>query len=161
MQYSVTEFEAIYLRCFPPAMRLAVSLLHDEDDARDAVQEIFLRLWESDTVIDNPQAFVIRSVRNLCLNRIAAADTRERFRRRFPLDETSDSTDIEERHLMVQTAVQSVLSGRERQVVDKIYAEGLSYKETAERLDVSVSMINKCIVSALKKLRTHFKTNKP
>ncbi len=161
MQYSVTEFEAIYLRCFPPAMGLAVSLLHDEDDARDAVQEIFLRLWESDTVIDNPQAFVIRSVRNLCLNRIAAADTRERFRRRFPLDETSYSTDIEERHLMVQTAVQSLLSGRERQVVDKIYAEGLSYKETAERLDVSVSMINKCIVSALKKLRTHFKTNKP
>lgn len=161
MQYSVTEFEAIYLRCFPPAMRLAVSLLHDEDDARDAVQEIFLRLWESDTVIDNPQAFVIRSVRNLCLNRIAAADTRERFRRRFPLDETSDTPDIEERHLMVQSAVQSLLSGRERQVVDKIYAEGLSYKETAERLDVSVSMINKCIVSALKKLRTHFKTNKP
>ncbi|RXE70154.1 sigma-70 family RNA polymerase sigma factor [Muribaculaceae bacterium Isolate-002 (NCI)] len=161
MQYSVTEFEAIYLRCFPPAMRLAVSLLHDEDDARDAVQEIFLRLWEADKVIDSPQAFVIRSVRNLCLNRIAAADTRERFRRRFPLDETSDSTDIEERHLMVQSAVQSLLSGRERQVVDKIYAEGLSYKETAERLDVSVSMINKCIVSALKKLRTHFKTNRP
>ncbi len=161
MQYSVTEFEAIYLRCFPPAMRLAVSLLHDEDDARDAVQEIFLRLWEADKVIDSPQAFVIRSVRNLCLNRIAAADTRERFRRRFPLDETSDSTDIEERHLMVQSAVQSLLSGRERQVVDKIYAEGLSYKETAERLEVSVSMINKCIVSALKKLRTHFKTNRP
>lgn len=62
---------------------------------------------------------------------------------------------------MVQSAVQSLLSGRERQVVDKIYAEGLSYKETAERLDVSVSMINKCIVSALKKLRTHFKTNRP
>lgn len=161
MQYSVTEFEAIYLRCFPPAMRLAVSLIHDEDDARDAVQEIFLRLWEADKVIDSPQAFVIRSVRNLCLNRIAAADTRERFRRRFPLDETSDSTDIEERHLMVQSAVQSLLSGRERQVVDKIYAEGLSYKETAERLEVSVSMINKCIVSALKKLRTHFKTNRP
>lgn len=161
MQYSVTEFEAIYLRCFPPAMRLAVSLIHDEDDARDAVLEIFLRLWEADKVIDSPQAFVIRSVRNLCLNRIAAADTRERFRRRFPLDETSDSTDIEERHLMVQSAVQSLLSGRERQVVDKIYAEGLSYKETAERLEVSVSMINKCIVSALKKLRTHFKTNRP
>lgn len=160
MQYSITEFEAIYLRCFPPAMRLAISLLHDEDDARDAVQEVFLRLWESDTGIENPQAFVIRSVRNVCLNRIAAADTRERFRRRYSLDEPDDGVDIEARHSEIRSAVQTLLTQRERQVVDKIYADGLSYKETAASLEVSVSMINKSVVSALKKLRTHFKTNK-
>lgn len=160
MQYSITEFETIYLRCFPPAMRLAISLLHDEDDARDAVQEVFLRLWESDTGIENPQAFVIRSVRNVCLNRIAAADTRERFRRRYSLDEPDDGIDIEARHSEIRSAVQSLLTQRERQVVDKIYADGLSYKETAASLEVSVSMINKSVVSALKKLRTHFKTNK-
>lgn len=160
MQYSITEFEAIYLRCFPPAMRLAISLLHDEDDARDAVQEVFLRLWESDTGIENPQAFVIRSVRNVCLNRIAAADTRERFRRRYSLDEPDDGVDIEARHCEIRSAVQTLLTQRERQVVDKIYADGLSYKETAASLEVSVSMINKSVVSALKKLRTHFKTNK-
>lgn len=160
MQYSITEFETIYLRCFPPAMRLAISLLHDEDDARDAVQEVFLRLWESDISIDNPQAFVIRSVRNVCLNRIAAADTRERFRRRYSLDEPDDGVDIEARHSEIRSAVQTLLTQRERQVVDKIYADGLSYKETAASLEVSVSMINKSVVSALKKLRTHFKTNK-
>lgn len=160
MQYSITEFEAIYLRCFPPAMRLAISLLHDEDDARDAVQEVFLRLCESDTGIENPQAFVIRSVRNVCLNRIAAADTRERFRRRYSLDEPDDGVDIEARHSEIRSAVQTLLTQRERQVVDKIYADGLSYKETAASLEVSVSMINKSVVSALKKLRTHFKTNK-
>lgn len=160
MQYSITEFETIYLRCFPPAMRLAISLLHDEDDARDAVQEVFLRLWESDTGIENPQAFVIRSVRNVCLNRIAAADTRERFRRRYSLDEPDDGIDIEARHSEIRSAVQTLLTQRERQVVDKIYADGLSYKETAASLEVSVSMINKSVVSALKKLRTHFKTNK-
>ncbi|MDE6198436.1 MAG: sigma-70 family RNA polymerase sigma factor [Muribaculaceae bacterium] len=160
MQYSITEFETIYLRCFPPAMRLAISLLHDEDDARDAVQEVFLRLWESDTGIENPQAFVIRSVRNVCLNRIAAADTRERFRRRYSLDEPDDGVDIEARHSEIRSAVQTLLTQRERQVVDKIYADGLSYKETAASLEVSVSMINKSVVTALKKLRTHFKTNK-
>lgn len=157
MQYSITEFEAIYLRCFPPAMRLAMSLLHDEDDARDAVQEVFLKLWESDTVVDNRQAFIIRSVRNVCLNRIAAADTRERFRQSYPIDESDDTVDIEARHSEIRAAVQTLLSERERQVVDKIYADGLSYKETARSLEVSVSMINKSVVSALKKLRTHFK----
>lgn len=41
MQYSVTEFETIYLRCFPPAMRLAISLLHDEDDAATPSRRFF------------------------------------------------------------------------------------------------------------------------
>lgn len=159
MQYSITEFEAIYRRCFPSAMRLAVSLLHDEDDARDVVQEVFLKLWESDTVIDNVQAFVVRSVRNVCLNRIVAADTRERFNRRFPLDEIDDRDEPRVSDARLQHAIASLLSPRERQVVEKIYAEGLSYKETAACLDVSVALVNKNIVSALKKLRKCFKSH--
>lgn len=159
MQYSITEFEAIYLRSFPPSMRLAASMLHDDDEARDVVQEVFLKLWESETALENPQAFIIRSVRNTCLNRIAAMDTRERFRRRLSLEEPDDTVDIEMRDAEVQAAVRTLLSPRERQVVDKIYAEGLSYKKAAEHLDVSVALINKSIVSALKKLRTHFKTH--
>lgn len=160
MQYSITEFETIYLRCFTPAMRLAISLLHDEDDARDAVQEVFIRLWETDTEVENPMAFVVRSVRNVCLNRIAATDTRERFVRRYSLDEADGSdTDAEARGREIQSAVETLLSPRERQVVDSIYSRGMSYKETAHSLDVSVALINKCIVSALKKLRTHFKTH--
>ena len=42
MQYSTTEFETLYLQCFPPAKRLAISLLHEEDEARDVVHEVFL-----------------------------------------------------------------------------------------------------------------------
>ena len=141
-------------------MRLAISLLHDEDDARDAVQEVFIRLWETDTEVENPMAFVVRSVRNVCLNRIAATDTRERFVRRYSLDEADGpDTDAEVRGREIQSAVETLLSPRERQVVDRIYSRGMSYKETAHSLDVSVALINKCIVSALKKLRTHFKTH--
>ncbi len=37
-RYSKNEFEILYKRCFPSSMRLAVSLLHEEDEARDVVQ---------------------------------------------------------------------------------------------------------------------------
>lgn len=47
MEYSTTEFETLYIQCFPPSMRLAMSLLHEEDGASDVVQEVFLKLWES------------------------------------------------------------------------------------------------------------------
>ncbi|MDE6338825.1 MAG: hypothetical protein K2K97_03440, partial [Muribaculaceae bacterium] len=37
--------------------------------------------------------------------------------------------------------------------------EGLSYKDAAGQLGVSVAMVNKSVVGALKKLRKHFKSD--
>lgn len=160
MQYSTTEFETLYLQCFPPSMRMAMSLLHEEDDARDVVQEVFLRLWESGIRIENPMAFIIRSVRNACLNRISMLDTREKIRQRMTLEPIPEDFDIDGRNEEVMSAIQRLLTLRERQVVDRIYSEGMSYKEAAESLEVSVAAVNKNVVTALKKLRKHFKTGK-
>lgn len=158
MRYSTKEFENIYRRCFPPAMKLAMSLLHHEDEARDAVQEVFLKLWESETRIDNPPAFILRAVRNTCLNRLSSLDTREKIRQRITLEPPPDDTDIAHRHEEIRSAISKILTQREQQIVDRIYSDEMTYKQAAETLGVSVSAINKNIVSALKKLRNHFKT---
>ena len=160
MQYSTAEFETLYIQCFPHAMRLATSLLHEEDEARDVVHEVFLKLWESDGRVDNPSAYIIRSVRNASVSRIRKLDVRERIRSKLMLEPPPDDFEYEQRNEEVKTAIQKLLTSRERQVVDKIYSEGLSYKDTAASLGVSVAAVNKNIVGALKKLRTHFKTSK-
>lgn len=160
MEYSTTEFETLYTQCFPPSMRLAMSLLHEEDEARDVVQDVFLKLWESNIRVENPTAFIIRSVRNACLNRIKMLDTRDKIQQRIMLDTPPDDFDIDGRNNEVISAIQKLLTTREQDIVNRIYAEGLSYKDAAENLGVSVASVNKYIVSALKKLRTHFKTCK-
>ena len=160
MLYSTAEFETLYIQCFPPAMRLAMSLLHEEDEARDVVHEVFLRLWESEAKIDNQAAYVIRSVRNTCLSRIRRLEVRERIRSQLMLEPPPDDFDCEERDAEVMTAVERLLTAREREVVDMIYSEGMSYKDAASSLGVSVSMVNKSSVAAMKKLRTHFKTGR-
>lgn len=86
MAYSISEFESLYTGIFPPAMKLAMSLLHDESEARDAVQEVMMKLWESEVVIVNPQAFVLRSVRNTCINAINSKQVRERVMQKLTLD---------------------------------------------------------------------------
>lgn len=159
MSYSTKEFEQIYKGCFPQAMRLAVGMLHDEEEARDVVQRVFAKLWEAQLPMRQPRAFVLRSVHNAALNRLTAMQVRERVKRNLPIEPAEHADELERRFEAVQRAVRQVLSDRERQVVEKIYAEGLSYKQAAESLQVSVSAINKNVVSALKKLRTHFKTN--
>lgn len=160
MQYSTTEFETLYIQCFPPAMRLALSLLHEEDEARDVVHEVFLKLWESDVKVDNPSAYILRSVRNASLSRIRKLDVREKVKLKLMLEPPPDDFDYEQRNEEVNKAVGRLLTSREQQVVEKIYTEGLSYKDAAASLGVSVAAINKNIVGALKKLRTHFKTGK-
>ena len=160
MSYTAKEFETIYTTCFPPSMRLAVSLMHDPNEARDVVHEVFLKLWQSPLSIDNPQAFVIRAVRNACLTRLDTLSTREKIHRRLTLDasEFADETDLEDQHEEVRSAVRQLLSGREQEVVEQVYTHGQSYKEAADRLGLSVASIHKNLVNALKKLRTHFKT---
>lgn len=160
MQYSAAEFETLYIQSFPPAMRLALSLLHEEDEARDAVHEVFLKLWEADVKADNPNAYVMRSVRNTCISRIRRLDVRERVRSQLMLEPPPDDFDYDQRSEEVRRAIDRILTSRERQVVGKIYAEGLSYKDASLSLGVSVASINKNIVAALKKLRNHFKTDR-
>ena len=160
MRYSTNEFETLYKRCFPPAMKLAMSLLHEEDKARDVVQEVFLKLCESDIRVDNPMAFIIRSVRNASLNQINMLDTRERIRQKLTFNSPIPEYDSELCNEEVLSAIKRLLTFREQQTVEKIYTEGMSDKEAAESLGVSVAAINKNIVSALKKLRNHFKTGK-
>lgn len=160
MQYSTSEFETLYIQCFPASMRLAMSLLHDEDEARDVVHEVFLKLWESEENVENPSAYILRAARNACLSRIRKLDVREKIKMKLMLEPPPDDFDYEARNEEVRKAIERLLSSRERQVVEKIYTDGLSYKDVAENLGVSVAAVNKNIVAALKKLRTHFKTRK-
>lgn len=161
MHYSTQEFETLYAETFEPSFRLALSLLHEEEDARDVVHEVYLRLWESDSRVDNSKAYVIRAVRNSCISRIRHLDVREKVRMKLMLEpppEEFDPEDFQQRNVEVLDAMDRLLTFREREVVDKIYMEGKSYKETAATLGVTVAAINKNVVGALKKLRTHFKT---
>ena len=160
MQYSTTEFETLYIQFFPPSMRLALSLLHDEDEARDVVHEVFLKLWESDGKVDNPSAYILRSVRNASLSRIRKLDVREKVKLKLMLESPPDDFDYEQRNEEVKSAIECLLTSREQQVVEKIYSDGLSYKDAADSLGVTVAAINKNIVRALRKLRIHFKTGK-
>lgn len=157
MEYTTAEFEVLYRRCFPSAMRMACGLLHDEDEARDVVHEIFLKLLESDIKMENPSAFILRAVRNASLNRINMLATREKIRKRLTLDAPTDVFSPDLQNEDVESAVNRVLTDRERQVVKLIYSEGLSYKTAADRLGISVASINKHVVGALKNYEPTFK----
>lgn len=130
-----------------------MSLLHEENEARDVVQEMFLKLWESEKSIDNPRAFILRAVRNAALNRISMMETREKILRRLTLESADSDVDVEGRSADVISAIGRELTPRQQEVIERIYTDGMSYKAAAEALGISVAAVNKNLVAALKKLR--------
>lgn len=79
--------------------RLASRFLSDADDARDMVQDTYLKLWSSKTNLDdvrNMEAMAMAVTRNLCLDRLKSHASR--FRSPEPADYENADTLTPDRH---------------------------------------------------------------
>ncbi|WP_352422193.1 sigma-70 family RNA polymerase sigma factor [Proteiniphilum sp.] len=68
---NVRQFQYQILCLSDKSYRMALSILKNEGNARDALQELMARLWEKREQLDaitNHQAFVLTSMRNLCFD---------------------------------------------------------------------------------------------
>ncbi|MDP2687467.1 MAG: RNA polymerase sigma factor [Aequorivita sp.] len=67
------EFTTIVMPLKDKLYRLAKRILVSTDEAEDAVQEVFLKLWKGKQQIENyknPEAFAITMTKNYCLDRL-------------------------------------------------------------------------------------------
>ncbi|HAV54862.1 MAG TPA: RNA polymerase subunit sigma-70 [Aequorivita sp.] len=68
-----TEFITVIMPFKDKLYRLAKRILVSKDEAEDAVQEVFLKLWNGKQNIENyknPEAFAITMTKNYCLDRL-------------------------------------------------------------------------------------------
>ena len=73
---NATEFKQQFLPLNASLYRAAFKLMGNEDDAKDVVQDAYLKLWkmrDSIANLDNPLAYCITIVKNMCLDRHRAA----------------------------------------------------------------------------------------
>ena len=141
------RMERLFHDHYEQMYRFAFALLNDNEEARDVVSDVFSRLWDKQLVPD--RAYLMRSVKNACINLIARKKRDERLKRLLPLSEEKwqAAVDCIDHDLTDQTA----------SVIRLCYREGMSYKDTAEELGISVSAVNKHIVKGLRTLREKLK----
>ena len=73
---NATEFKQQLLPLNASLYRMAFKLMGNEDDAKDVVQDAYLKLWKMrDNIsnVDNPLAYCLTIVKNMCLDRHRAA----------------------------------------------------------------------------------------
>lgn len=157
------QFDIIFRREYPRLYRLAYSMLRNMEESRDIVSQVMANLYERpprDT--DDQQAlaaYLSRAVRSKCIDYIEHLEIEQRAQKLYPLEfqlQTYNDRVRESKLKEVWRFINEQLTQQTRQVLLLRYDEDLSYKEVAERLEISISAVNKHVSEGLKKLREHF-----
>ena len=122
--------------------RIAFHILEQQEEAEDAVQETFLKLWEIRDKLDDVEsakAYSIRILKNECLDRLRKAKKSvpaDQVLVREPISPTDEQIDARRRLEKVLGAIKS-LPDSQKQVLLLRTVEGLSYREISEKMGMS------------------------
>lgn len=196
------QLERLFHNHYERMFRLAFALLHDNEEARDVVSDVFSKLWDKFSQEEVPKksiskteaskesiskdspskesiskdspskesflreetasAYLMRSVKNACLNIISKKKRDERLIKFLPLSNEEsirleEPSRLEEPWQATMDCIDHDLSHQTAAVIRMCYGEGCSYRETAEELGISISAVNKHIVKGLRTLREKLK----
>ena len=161
MEDKTRHIESLFKQHYQAMYRLAFMMLHDMEESRDIVYDVFARLLDGDIRFDSDKAgaFLLSCVRNSCLNVMRTQDSRERAMRDFPIDDeiASDSEAFESEIQALQDGISQLTPPVCREIILLHYNDGLTFKEIAARLGVSETTIYKHLRNALNQLRLTIK----
>lgn len=155
------HIESLFKAHYQAMYRLAFMMLHDEEESRDIVHDVFARLLEGDIRFDSGKAgaFLLSCVRNACLNVMRSHDTRERAMRDFPMDDATPGTSeaLEHKVTALLRGIDSLTPPVCREIIVLHYRHGMTFRQIAARLQVSETTIYKHLRHALNQLRLTIK----
>ena len=150
----------VYEEFGPALLRYAGQLAASQDEARDAVQEVFLRYFVEvryGRTIENPRAWLYHVLRNYLLDQIKAAPSRREVQT-ADVDSLLPQNDVNPENLLQRSQgaqeLAKVLSGREFTCLT-LRGEGLSYSEIAVVMDVRIGTVGATLARAQQKLRRY------
>jgi len=163
-------FKELYLVYFDRLYKFAFSILHSSEFAEEAVNDVFLNIWQKRSSLKNIESlknYLFISTKNTSFNYLS------KFRKernttlddvlvRFEIDELTPETAFftAEIRKEIEQAINQ-LPPKTKLVFQMAKVEGLKYKEIAQILDISVNTIDNHIATAIKKLCVTLKNISP
>ncbi|MFA4870198.1 MAG: RNA polymerase sigma-70 factor [Pedobacter sp.] len=155
-------FVEIYDRYYSLLYLYAYKKLKEREEAKDAVQDVFIALWNRREEIKfdiSLSGYLYRSVRNRALNIFAHKNIESKYL--ASLDEylkaNHEGTDYLIREKEIAALIEIEINNlplKMREVFLLSRTENLTYKEIAEKLNISETTVNTQMKRALKALRT-------
>jgi RNA polymerase sigma-70 factor (ECF subfamily) len=142
---------------------VCLRILHEQAEAEDVLQEVYLTVWQKAADFDparaSPMTWLIAIARNKAIDRLRAGGP---SRRMEPIDsaaEIADAAPLAEESLTQGEAnarLKACLGGlaaREQNALRGAFFDGNTYEELAARMDVPLGTMKSWIRRALQKLK--------
>ncbi len=148
--------------------RLAVALLHDDDLARDIVHDVFASLLDRKFSASLPdrqditRQYLIRSVRNRCLNQIRDCEIHQRIANHYFLDTEEYDTEEwpeEDTIARIYVLIRSEIPSQARRVMELRFTDGLPFARIAMKMGISETAVYRHLSHALKIIRKKLNEN--
>ena len=152
-------FARLYNHYRNPALRFCISILKDEDEAENMLQEVFIKIWERRSQINpelNFNSYLFTCLRNMAFDYLKKMEKNEwlkqQYMERMELirDEDSELAEVQMQNL--HSAI-GTLSEKRKQILKLTIEEGMSYQEIAEMLHISKNTVKNQLVKAKQFLR--------
>lgn len=157
------QFIALYKFYYQDLYAYGVSLGFNTEDVKDAIQEIYLKLYFNERLcIDEKKIkfYLLRSVRNQLIDwERTKKDTSsiEEEERSFKLSVSVEESFIsEEEDLLLKKRVNRILdllTDHQREIVYLHFIEEMPYEEIAVMLDMKIQTVRGQVFKAMEKLR--------
>ena len=151
-------FHTVWIPLQERFYRVAYYLLEDRADALDAVQDLYVKLWnrrDSLDLIQNPGAYGALLVRNLCIDRIRRLTPAEALPDDLPGREPPDEQLAAKETLGAVMQAIERLPDSQRNLMKLHLLQGLSYEEIAAETGLSPLNIRVQVSLARKKLKRY------
>ena len=151
--------EQLFRQNYSEMIHLARVLLGDDGEAEDVVQDLFLRIADSDIPPKN-DSYLLTAVRNACLNEIRQMQLHERVKNLLPTENEIDQQPIDKQQEQldnISAFVDEQLEEPQRSIFHLRFDEDLTIAEIARRLGLNPNTAYKYLAQSIQKIRNHFK----
>lgn len=136
---------------------IALKYLSNDEDAKDALQDTWLKLKSKGNISDDNEAKnkLVCALRNVCIDKLRKAKMQsiEDSRTSKFLYYTMETEDIKN----LENLLSKDLSPLQQQIFNLVTHEGYDYELIAEELSMSVEAVRMNMSRARKKIREHYK----
>ena len=152
LAFETMNREAFEQRVLPAKnklFRFAFRLLGSSEEAKDVVQEVFIKVWngwDKMAEVENMEAWCMRITKNLSLDRLRSHQRRntspmdERFDMAQETSTPYERTEIDESMQRINEMI-AALPEKQRQVIHLRDIEGYSYNEICDILELDMSQV--------------------
>lgn len=151
------QIETYFQMYFEGLHRYAFTILKDNDEAKDAVQVVFLKLWEKRTTIDGQQSvksYLYTAIYHYCLNIKRHKKIKDHYAttNNHPAGEFRNALVSKETQQRIMACI-GKLPPQCKLIFTKSRFEGKKYADIAAEMDLSVKTVEAQIGKALRILR--------